>query len=58
LGAKPSQVRDVWAVTGDPQYPGYNTPVVAPKPSVEWVDKASHLMVGRTGSQIVLWVLL
>jgi hypothetical protein len=49
---------DVSAVTSDPWYPGYNTPTVAPEPSVEWVVGASHSMVVRIGSHMVLWALL
>jgi hypothetical protein len=30
---------DFWAITGDPRYPGYQTPTVAPEPSVECVFK-------------------
>jgi hypothetical protein len=38
-------------------YLGYFTPTLAPKPSVEWVVRADHSMVGRTGSHMVLWAL-
>jgi hypothetical protein len=49
---------EFWVVTGNPWYPGYFTPIVAPEPSLEWVVGAGHSMVGRTGSHKVLWALL
>jgi hypothetical protein len=48
---------EFWAVTGGPRYLGYITLIVALGPSVERVAGASHLMVGRTCTHMVLWVL-
>jgi hypothetical protein len=45
------------AVTGDPWYPGYLTPTVAPEPSVERVVGVGHLTVGRTCTHMLLWAL-
>jgi hypothetical protein len=45
-----------WAVIGDPWYPGYKTPTVAPEPSVEWVAGAVHSMGGRIGTHMLQWV--
>jgi hypothetical protein len=33
---------DFWAVTSDPQYPGYMALIVAPEPAVERVARAVH----------------
>jgi hypothetical protein len=41
-----------------PMVAGVSTPIVAPEPSVEWVAGANNLMVGGTGSHIILWALL
>jgi hypothetical protein len=46
-----------WAITGAPQYQGYITPIVDPKPSIEWVAGVGHSMVGATGTHMVLWPL-
>jgi hypothetical protein len=48
---------EFWAITDGPWYPGYITPIVAPKPSIERVAGASHSMMGRTGTHMVLWAL-
>jgi hypothetical protein len=48
---------ELWAVTGVPWYPGYNTPIVAHELSVELVVRAGHLMVGRIGTHMILWAL-
>jgi hypothetical protein len=44
-------------VPSDPRYPGYITPIVAPEPSIEQLARACHSMVGRTGTDMVLWAL-
>jgi hypothetical protein len=46
------------AVTGDSRYPRHFTPIVAPEPSVKWVARAGHSMVGRTGTHMVLQALM
>jgi hypothetical protein len=45
---------DYWVVTGNPQYPGYKTPTVAPEPSIKWVAGAGRLMDGRIGTHMIL----
>jgi hypothetical protein len=47
---------DLWAVTSDPWYPEYKTPIVAPEPSVERVPGAAHSTGGRIGTQMLLLV--
>jgi hypothetical protein len=47
----------IWAVTGDPRYSGYKTPIVAFEPSVEQVVGAIHSMGGRIGTHMLLQVL-
>jgi hypothetical protein len=49
---------DFWALTGGPRYSGYNTPVVAPEPSVERVAGAIRSMGGRMGTHMLLRILL
>jgi hypothetical protein len=46
---------DYLAVTGDPRYPGYKTPIVTPEPSVERVVGAGRLTDGIIGTHIILW---
>jgi hypothetical protein len=48
---------EFWAITGGPWYPVYITSIVAPEPSVEWVARADHSTVARTGTHMVLWAL-
>jgi hypothetical protein len=47
---------DLLAVTSDTLYPGYKTPIVAPKPSVKRVVRVVHSMRDRIGTHMILWV--
>jgi hypothetical protein len=47
---------DLWVVTGDPRYPGYKTPTIAPKPSIARVAGADHLTGGIIGTNMMLRV--
>jgi hypothetical protein len=47
---------DFWAITDDSWYPGYKTPIIALEPCVEQVVRAGHLMGGRIGTHMMLWV--
>jgi hypothetical protein len=47
---------DFWVVTGDPWYPWYKTPIVAPEPSVNQVVGTIHSMGDRIGTHMLLWV--
>jgi hypothetical protein len=38
---------EFWGITSGPWYPRYNTPTVAPEPSIEGVARAGHSMVGE-----------
>jgi hypothetical protein len=44
------------AITNDLRYPGYKTPIVAPKPFVERVERVIHLTGGRICTHMSLWV--
>jgi hypothetical protein len=48
---------DFWAVTSYPQYLGYKTPIVAPKPSLERVTGVVHSTGRRIGTHMLLQVL-
>jgi hypothetical protein len=45
---------EIWAITGDPWYPGYKTLTVAPEPTVEWVVENILLMGGKIGTHMLL----
>jgi hypothetical protein len=47
---------DLWVVTGDPWYSGYQTPKVALKPSIERVVGVVHSMGGRISIHMILRV--
>jgi hypothetical protein len=47
---------DFWAVTSDPQYPGYMALIVAPEPAVERVARAVHSTRGRISTHMSLRV--
>jgi hypothetical protein len=47
---------EFWTITGGPQYSGYYTPIVTPEPSVEWVARVGHSMIGKIGTHMLLWV--
>jgi hypothetical protein len=49
---------ELWVVTSDLRYPGYFTSTIVPEPTIEWVVGASHSIVGRIGSHMVLWAIL
>jgi hypothetical protein len=43
-------------VTYGPWYPGYKTPAISPKPSIERVAGAVHSTGGRICTHMSLWV--
>jgi hypothetical protein len=47
---------DLLGCNRNPLYPGYNTTIVAPEPSVERVVGAIHSIGGRIGTLLPLWV--
>jgi hypothetical protein len=50
------RIHNFWVITDNLRYPGYKTLTVAPKPSVERVAGAGHLIGGRIGTHMKLRV--
>jgi hypothetical protein len=49
---------EFWTVTGNPRYPGYNTLIIAPEPTIERAIENILLMGGKIGIHMLLRALL